>query len=269
MFFYFCRLLLKVLKSPSHHIMKQHNVSLIIVPDIHGRPFWKEVFNYDAEVVFLGDYLDPFTSEGIYPWDALDNFTYIVSYAKSHPKTHLLLGNHDLCYSVGRHICNSRCDYENYDTIRHLFLNEKGLFQMAFFHSVNGRRFFMSHAGISLGWYGLHRDLFPHSYEETLQAELINGLYQKGALVKALGEIGAPRGGRSTYGSMVWADFHEQMNPEQKASTDIIQIVGHTQVVSGPINLEQEYNLYNVDARQCIYIDEEGILRLLSDGSPL
>jgi len=58
----------------------------IIVPDIHGRPFWKEVFDYDAEVVFLGDYLDPYRSEGIYPWDALDNFTQIIAYAKANPK---------------------------------------------------------------------------------------------------------------------------------------------------------------------------------------
>ena len=249
--------------------MKQQNIRLIIVPDIHGRPFWKEVFDYDAEVVFLGDYLDPYQSEGIYPWDALDNFSHIIAYAKANPKVHLLLGNHDLCYSIGRHICSNRCDYENYDNIRSKFHENDNLFQMAFGCSVNGRRFFVSHAGISSGWYEQHRDIFPYSYEATLNADYINDLYREGKLQKVLGEIGAGRGGRCPYGSMIWADIHEMTDPIQKRLTDIIQIVGHTQVVSGPINLEQECNLYDVDARQCVYIDDEGQLRLLKDGEPL
>ena len=239
--------------------MKKAN--LIIVPDIHGRPFWKEVFDYDAEVVFLGDYLDPYGSEGLYPWDALDNFTQIIAYAKANPKVHLLLGNHDLCYSIGRHICNSRCDYENYDTLRRKFRENADLFQLAFDYSVNGKRFFISHAGISFGWYSRHRDIFPYSYEETLRADHINGLYRDGALDGILGEIGANRGGLCTYGSMVWADIHEMMVPIHKDLTDIIQIVGHTQRVSGVLNLESEYHLYDVDARRCVCIDEEGSVR--------
>lgn len=235
----------------------------IIVPDIHGRPFWKEIFDYDAEVVFLGDYLDPYSSEGLYPWDALDNFTQIIAYAKSNPKVHLLLGNHDLCYSIGRHICNSRCDYENYDTLRGMFRENAELFQLAFDYSVNGKRFFISHAGISFGWYSQHRDIFPYSYEETLRADYINVLYRDGALDGILGEISAERGGRCTYGSMVWADIHEMADPIHKSLTDIIQIVGHTQMASGLLNLEAECHLYDVDARRCVCIDEEGTVREL------
>lgn len=235
----------------------------IIVPDIHGRPFWKEIFDYDAEVVFLGDYLDPYSSEGLYPWDALDNFTQIIAYAKSNPKVHLLLGNHDLCYSIGRHICNSRCDYENYDTLQGMFRENAELFQLAFDYSVNGKRFFISHAGISFGWYSQHRDIFPYSYEETLRADYINVLYRDGALDGILGEISAERGGRCTYGSMVWADIHEMADPIHKSLTDIIQIVGHTQMASGLLNLEAECHLYDVDARRCVCIDEEGTVREL------
>ena len=235
----------------------------IIVPDIHGRPFWKEIFDYDAEVVFLGDYLDPYSSEGLYPWDALDNFTQIIAYAKSNPKVHLLLGNHDLCYSIGRHICDSRCDYENYDTLRGMFRENAELFQLAFDYSVNGKRFFISHAGISFGWYSQHRDIFPYSYEETLRADYINVLYRDGALDGILGEISAERGGRCTYGSMVWADIHEMADPIHKSLTDIIQIVGHTQMASGLLNLEAECHLYDVDARKCVCIDEEGTAREL------
>lgn len=249
--------------------MKQSDVSLIIVPDIHGRPFWKEVFDYDVETVFLGDFLDPYSSEGLYPWDALENFTQIIAYAKANPHVHLLLGNHDLCYSMGRHICSNRCDYENYDVIRRKFQENEALFQMAFDYSVNGRRFFLSHAGISFGWYSQHRDIFPLSYEETLNADFINGLYWNGDLNRALGEIGPDRGGGSRYGSIVWAGIGEMSVPQQQGLTDIIQIVGHTQNVSGPLNLEKEFSLYDVDARRCVYIDGEGQLRLLADGKPL
>lgn len=38
-------------------IMKPNNIKLIIVPDVHGRTFWQDVFKFDAEIVFLGDYL--------------------------------------------------------------------------------------------------------------------------------------------------------------------------------------------------------------------
>ena len=62
---------------------------------------------------------------------------------------------------------------------------------------------------------------------------------------------------------MVWADIHEMMVPIHKDLTDIIQIVGHTQRVSGVLNLESEYHLYDVDARRCVCIDEEGSVREL------
>ncbi|MBQ7489604.1 MAG: hypothetical protein IJT51_03695 [Bacteroidales bacterium] len=74
----------------------KHNPSptLIIVPDIHGRTFWKKIFDYDSDVVFLGDYLDPYRSEGIYPWDALENFTQIIAYAKASRTSSRLSATH-------------------------------------------------------------------------------------------------------------------------------------------------------------------------------
>ena len=78
-----------------------------------------------------------------------------------------------------------------------------------------------------------------------------------------LGEIGAERGGWSTHGSMVWADIHEMADPAHKRYTRTIQIVGHTQMVSGLLNLESECHLYDVDIRRCVCIDEEGTVREL------
>ncbi len=48
---------------------------MLIVPDIHGRDFWKEPVR-DAlgkeHILFLGNYLDPYESEGISAKDALN-----------------------------------------------------------------------------------------------------------------------------------------------------------------------------------------------------
>ena len=40
---------------------------LIIIPDVHGRDFWRKAVceNPDGEFVFLGDYLDPYGFEDI------------------------------------------------------------------------------------------------------------------------------------------------------------------------------------------------------------
>ena len=40
---------------------------LVIIPDVHGRPFWREAVRLrpEEEFIFLGDYLDPYPDEGI------------------------------------------------------------------------------------------------------------------------------------------------------------------------------------------------------------
>lgn len=60
---------------------------VIIIPDVHGRTFWKSVVEQDpdADIIFLGDYLDPYTQEGIYNYDAWLNLVDIVEFKKEHP----------------------------------------------------------------------------------------------------------------------------------------------------------------------------------------
>ena len=39
---------------------------MIVIPDVHGRLFWKEAIaaaKEDEKVIFLGDYLDPYLHE--------------------------------------------------------------------------------------------------------------------------------------------------------------------------------------------------------------
>ena len=36
---------------------------ILLIPDIHGRDFWKKAKDFEGEIVFLGDYLDPYRFE--------------------------------------------------------------------------------------------------------------------------------------------------------------------------------------------------------------
>lgn len=246
--------------------MKPDDIQLIIVPDIHGRAFWEDVFKFDTEIVFLGDYLDPYPYEEIHSWDALDNFTHILTFAKKNPKVHLLLGNHDLAYLIGPHICRNRIDNVNYDVLRKMFLDHADLFSMAYGCHIHGKSFFFSHAGITPGWYEQHLNVFNGSFSDTLNADYINQLYRDGLLKGALGEISSDRGGWTRYGSIVWADIHEHTENQWKHRTDVIQIVGHTQRAEFPMRIKQDYLVYDVDIRQCVYLDTQGDLCSLKTG---
>ena len=60
---------------------------IVIIPDVHGRTFWKEpVMKYknypEVHIVFLGDYLDAYESlEYITAEDAIVNFEEIIDIA--------------------------------------------------------------------------------------------------------------------------------------------------------------------------------------------
>ena len=103
----------------------------LIIPDVHGRSFWKKsVYDYlenhpEVKIIFLGDYLDPYQYEGIYPDDAIPVFEEIISLKKQYPdRIILLIGNHDLHY-VQNHRRGCRMDYMNKDKIVGLFDDNK------------------------------------------------------------------------------------------------------------------------------------------------
>ena len=56
-------------------------MKIIVVPDIHGRDFWKSAVDCIDEcdrVVFVGDYFDPYNFEGISVIDA-PHFSFDIS----------------------------------------------------------------------------------------------------------------------------------------------------------------------------------------------
>ena len=84
-----------------------------IIPDIHGRKFWKEAYKrFDVKldsadyVIFLGDYVDPYEKDDISDEECFENFQKIVLWKSVNPNNiKLLLGAHDLQY-IGGHKCS-------------------------------------------------------------------------------------------------------------------------------------------------------------------
>ncbi len=135
---------------------------ILVVPDIHGRSFWREpVLKYLGSVdriVFLGDYLDPYPDEGldITPEQALHSLMDIIKLKKENTeKVILLKGNHDQHYSSKAFHNSSRasrCDIQNYKKYNNVFNEHKGLFQLAYLERTNDITYVFSHAGLTTYW---------------------------------------------------------------------------------------------------------------------
>ena len=131
---------------------------ILIIGDVHGRIFWKEAINHfpkeqypDLSIVFLGDYVDPYDHEGISRIDAINNFKEIIDVAKSDNRIHLLIGNHDMHYWYDAPY-KSRCDHENYDIIKKMFIDNFDMFNVAYEETINNEKYLFTHAGVSSFW---------------------------------------------------------------------------------------------------------------------
>ena len=71
---------------------------VLIIPDIHGRIFWMEdvatlmadIDSHAIDVVFLGDYIDPYPQEDITDEQAINGFREIIGFARDRDNVHLL-----------------------------------------------------------------------------------------------------------------------------------------------------------------------------------
>lgn len=186
---------------------------ILVIPDIHGRTFWKDhiqdIDKYD-KVVFLGDYLDPYSFEEIKIEDVIDNFKEIIEFKKKYnDKVILLLGNHDIYYYT-KLIGPSRYSYTFAPEIEKIFEQNTKLFQIAY----ETEKTLFTHAGVLKGWIESNKiiEIYFEPTQESLNSllngfdedyvELPDGLY-------ALLSISHQRGGRSGYGSCIWADVKE------------------------------------------------------------
>ena len=230
---------------------------VLIIPDVHGRTFWKPAMQKyaerltsgDMDCVFLGDYLDPYEFEieiglcGGYN-AAIRNFSEIITLKEAFGSNiHLLLGNHDLHYideyQSGGYKC--RCMYDFYPRIEKMLRDNWKKFSVAYECRLDsGRRCLMTHAGVMKAWVDSRFDNMAE--EDDITADWLNSfLLPPLDRIYMLDDFGWVRGGYG-YGSPVWADASEfyggfqnekhrkelDKNVPQTVYTGIFQIFGHS-----------------------------------------
>lgn len=217
---------------------------ILIVPDVHGRKFWhkaKELIDEVDQVVFLGDYLDPYSREGITFEDALKEFEQILEFKEKHSdKVVLLVGNHDMHYIHLEFMNCSRLNVYRRVEIHDLFMNNIDKFQLV--HEIDSYLF--SHAGVYLEW--------TKKYAITLQELFDFKKFLKGRW-NTLEDVSYERGGWCKVGSCIWADIRESVQNELPVMFKK-QIVGHTQLQEKPYITSK---IACLDVRQCFMLDTE------------
>lgn len=213
---------------------------ILIVPDVHGRAFWHralELVDQVDQIVFLGDYLDPYSHEGISFDLALEEFNKILEFKKEYPDLiTLLVGNHDMHYIIKDFMDCSRRNTDMLDQLHKLYNSNLDLFNLI--HIEDDWLF--SHAGVYKGW--------MDKYEFTL--EDLNLKTFLGSHWPALEDLSMYRGGYNYVGSCVWADIRESLKNELFPGYK--QVVGHTQLNDKPYITD---NIVCVDVRRCFILD--------------
>ena len=233
---------------------------MIVIPDIHGRAFWRRAAMETAgkeHIVFLGDYLDPYPSEGIDYEEAREGLLDILRLKVRYPEgVTLLLGNHDLHY-LDYDIAGSRYDAVHRREIQRILEDNFDLFHMAFEETIDGKRYLLSHAGILGGWLSEHAPLFSAVPPGEL-VDFLNRIWwtpdARRPFLKALADVPSERGGTSPCGSMVWADLREH-SLEREEVPGCYQVFGHTQVKEPVITPFYAC----LDCRMVFRISEDGI----------
>lgn len=227
--------------------------NIIVVPDIHGRTFWKKLENIDVEnydIIFLGDMCDVYHFERIKEDDALSNFKEIIEFKKRYPNNvTLLLGNHDLEYFAGMVAC--RMDYENKDEIAKLFTDNLDLFDIGCYREVDGKKYTFTHSCILKGWEEFVNAHFAKELKfkecDTVEKiiDKLNDMLHNNieGISSCLNIISYERGGRFSYGSPVWAHWTE-IDPYGYEYDGYYQVFGHSQQFSGEMIKELNIDGY-------------------------
>lgn len=194
---------------------------ILIIPDVHGRNFWKESCNnWEGKIVFLGDYHDPY---GEYvdgepdKSESLTNLKELVVFVKNKRHTSdiiCLLGNHELPYFNGNGKC--RFDYWKQKEVKELInsLSPQLYYIYEDLTPEVPNKYLFSHAGVTKNWLGCNN----LELKDLDNIDITNP--------SPLDQISYSRGGYNKYGSCVWNDLNDfQLQTPYK---DYYQIFGHT-----------------------------------------
>ena len=199
-----------------------------VISDVHGRDFYKSILkNTTDKIIFLGDYVDPYSHEGYDDDDTIKAMYEIFNFAQDNPdRVILLIGNHDIYYYKGIR-GNARYNWMLAKQLEQIYNEYKDLFKIAYWDEETQTMF--THAGINKKWWDsleLPIDFSPKQIQDYLNnlllidADHTNPLY----------DISRYRGGWNWNGSCIWADVHEHLKLEKDECMPLKQIFGHSQL---------------------------------------
>lgn len=230
---------------------------ILIIPDVHGRDFWKEPITHIEEydkVIFLGDYVDPYPDEGISREKANDILDEVIELKRHNvDKVILLLGNHDLQYYIPMFRTRARYTSSHAWHLRDRFVKNHAFFKLCHFEEVAGKTYIFSHAGIHKMWYDTNKE-----YVGEFSEDAFNRLIMSANGVDMLMDNTFFRGGYMPSGSIVWSDVRERLGEDSKSELDegYFQVFGHT-MTTDPIITD---TFAMIDVQQAFVLEDDGTI---------
>lgn len=214
---------------------------ILVVPDIHGRDFWKEpCHEWQGQIIFLGDYHDPYGKAVEEPdiTESFENLKELVSFVetrrKDNPESIICLeGNHDGAYYTGRLKC--RFDYDHAEKVLNLIkqLNPVVTYKIG--------DILFSHAGVTQDWMDAHK----------LTIDDLSKLTPSDSDI--LEEVSFSRGGNYRHGSCTWNDLYDFEYDEHPKG--YYQIFGHTWGGRTFPVIEKDFAM--LDCKKCFILNTE------------
>lgn len=272
------------------------NNKVVIIPDVHGRTFWKKTIEKfpksefpNIKIIFLGDYLDPYTSiDNITKDQAFDNFLEIIETAKNDNRIILLLGNHDIHYWFFTDNC--RIDFLRSKEIGNIFYENRHLFKFAHSEKINDTNYLFTHAGITQKWIVQikqnainrlsnlkkvetkeeieFRDYLIYIANFKPSEESINNFLESITELNLISnlkrnfvtQVSVYRGGNNEAGSFIWADVQEHIG--EIPIDDYFQIFSHSYGFPTIYDYYITDNFAMLDCAKSFLIDKDSMVML-------
>lgn len=126
-------------------------MKILIVSDIHGMIFWKEIVaraTPEDKIIFLGDYFDK-RGYGPYAESQSANFLEICALARENANVRLLLGNHDIQYTDFTDKHTSSYDRYHGREYNKALMDNLDLLNIVHIERQRKKPVIFSHAGVS------------------------------------------------------------------------------------------------------------------------
>ena len=194
----------------------------VVVGDLHGQHelVTQALSIKDANIIFIGDYLDSF--DRTYD-DCLECLDMVIAAVVAEPdRVFALKGNHEMSYLISK----MQCSGYDYATQRGVTDRLHDMDHLLDYMWVD--EYLVSHAGVS--------DALLDTKNITLEEYLEAGDFT---------QIGYARGGTTPCGGLFWCDFWREFDPVE----GVPQIVGHSHGRPGGADpgIVKEGNAYNID----------------------